>query len=182
MQAKAGSRDAFSELTRYFRPRLVALLQKRYGHSTPDAEDMAQEALSRAFQHMERFDPQYCFSTWLFTIAIRLSCDQARGAARERKRQQAWREVERIKQTERAEAHGVAVQEVERGEETMDAVALWKRAKETLKPQAYEALWMRYGEGIPIGEIANRMGKTSIGVRVLLHRARHALQGKWGKR
>lgn len=39
----------------------------------PDvAEDIVQEAFVRVFTHLERFDPRFRFSTWLFTIAKRL--------------------------------------------------------------------------------------------------------------
>lgn len=36
------------------------------------AEDIAQDAFVRALSNLDRFDPRYRFSTWLFTIAKRL--------------------------------------------------------------------------------------------------------------
>jgi len=37
------------------------------------AEDVAQEAFIEAFVHLDRFDPQYRFSTWLYKIATNLA-------------------------------------------------------------------------------------------------------------
>lgn len=36
------------------------------------AEDIVQDAFVRVLMHLDRFDPRYRFSTWLFTIAKRL--------------------------------------------------------------------------------------------------------------
>jgi len=55
--------------------------------------------------------------------------------------------------------------------------AIWESAK-SLKPDQYEALWLRYGEGFSITETARIMNTNSIRVRVLLHRARTALAKK----
>lgn len=177
IQAQAGSRDAFSELSRYFRPRLVALLESRYGNSNADAEDVAQEALAKAFVNIERFDPTYSFSTWLFTIAIRLSCDQRRSHVREQRQVEAWSEIARASQDQ----GNSTVSQVDPSWEGQDAGRIWSTAKEVLKPIQYQTLWMRYGEGRSVREIAQALGKTSIGVRVLLHRARNTLQRCWSE-
>jgi RNA polymerase sigma factor (sigma-70 family) len=54
--------------------------------------------------------------------------------------------------------------------------SLWKLAR-TLKPKQYEALWLRYGEGFSVTEVAQVMKTNQIHVKVLLHRARTALAG-----
>src|SRR5215475_7948707 len=43
-----------------------------------DAEEICQDAFLRAFQALDSFDSRYRFSTWLFTIAYRLSLNQMR--------------------------------------------------------------------------------------------------------
>jgi RNA polymerase sigma-70 factor (ECF subfamily) len=42
------------------------------------ARELAQEAFVRAWSALERFDPRYRFSTWLFRIAHNLGIDQLR--------------------------------------------------------------------------------------------------------
>ncbi len=41
------------------------------------AEDLVQEAFVRALVHLDRFDPRFRFSTWVFTIARRLYLNAA---------------------------------------------------------------------------------------------------------
>src|SRR5262245_24576295 len=81
-RVRGGCSDSSAELSRRFRPRLLNLLTEQLGCQHSDAEDIAQEALARAFQHSDRFDPRYRFSTWLYTIAVRLAHDHARSVRR----------------------------------------------------------------------------------------------------
>ena len=78
-RALDGCQDCYSELaTRYF-PRLVQLVLPRVSsRNLMDAEDVAQESLKRAFENLATFDPQYRFTTWLYTIAIRIAIDHNR--------------------------------------------------------------------------------------------------------
>lgn len=69
--AKAGDDAAMAALIRHHQPSLYAFMLKMTGR--PDvAEDVVQEAFVRVLKNLERFDPKYRFSTWLFTIAKRL--------------------------------------------------------------------------------------------------------------
>jgi RNA polymerase sigma-70 factor (ECF subfamily) len=45
-----------------------------------------------------------------------------------------------------------------------------------LPPESREALRLRYGEGMPTKEIATRLGRTDVSVRVLLSRTLQQLQ------
>jgi len=58
--------------------------------NTADAEDVAQEALLRAYRQFHRLrDPQR-FRGWLVRIAFRLALDRARSARRREQRETAW--------------------------------------------------------------------------------------------
>lgn len=67
----AGERSAAEELIRAHQPSLYGYLLRLTGRPEV-AEDVAQEAFYRALTHIERYDPRFRFSTWLFTIAKRL--------------------------------------------------------------------------------------------------------------
>jgi RNA polymerase sigma-70 factor (ECF subfamily) len=67
-KAKAGDRRAFDKLMRKYRKPVYYMLLKMV-KNTDDAEDLTQEAFTKAFSSIGRFDPQYRFSTWLFRIA-----------------------------------------------------------------------------------------------------------------
>lgn len=67
----AGDRAAAEALIRGHQPSLMGYLLRLTGRPEV-AEDVAQEAFYRALTHIERYDPRFRFSTWLFTIAKRL--------------------------------------------------------------------------------------------------------------
>jgi DNA-directed RNA polymerase specialized sigma24 family protein len=52
---------------------------------------------------------------------------------------------------------------------------LWATARRTLSVSQFTVLWLRYGEAMSIKEVATATGRTTVGVRVLLHRARAGL-------
>jgi RNA polymerase sigma-70 factor (ECF subfamily) len=69
--AAEGDQDAASGIIRHHQQSLYAYMLRMSGR--PDvAEDIVQDAFVRVLTHLERFDPRYRFSTWLFTIAKRL--------------------------------------------------------------------------------------------------------------
>jgi RNA polymerase sigma-70 factor (ECF subfamily) len=164
-RAHGGCADSCTELARRFRPRLLRLLAVQLGGQHSDAEDIAQEALARAFAHIDRFDPRYRFSTWLYTIALRLAHDFTR---RERRRP---RQVS-LDDVDCASRQTSVTLLAQRQEEVGN---LWQTAKRVLSEDQYTAMWLRYGEDLSAVEVAKVMRKSRIGVRVLLHRARLAL-------
>ena len=70
-RAKRGEAKAIEALIRQHQGALYAFLLRMSGR-TDIAEDIVQEAFVRVLKSLDRFDPQYRFSTWLFTIARRL--------------------------------------------------------------------------------------------------------------
>jgi len=74
--AADGDRDAADRLIRTHQRSLYAYLLRMCGR--PDvAEDVTQEAFVRVLSNLNRFDPRFRFSTWLFTIGRRLYMNQA---------------------------------------------------------------------------------------------------------
>jgi len=72
-----GDRDRFSELIGRYQARLVNYLY-RLLRNLDDAHDLAQEVFLKVYQALDRFDPQYRFSTWLFRVAQKAAIDQIR--------------------------------------------------------------------------------------------------------
>lgn len=70
-RARRGDRDAIAELIHAYQRPLEAFLFRLCGKHEL-AEDLAQEAFVRVIKSLDRFDDQYRFSTWLFTIGKRL--------------------------------------------------------------------------------------------------------------
>ena len=69
-RAQAGSLTCFAEIVRRFESRLFNFLLRRTG-SAADAEDLTQETFVRAYERIDRYDPRWQISTWLFVIARR---------------------------------------------------------------------------------------------------------------
>ena len=72
-----GDRDRFGELVDRYQGRLVNYLF-RLLRDVDDAHDLAQEVLVKVYQVLDRYDPQYRFSTWLFRVAQNAAIDQIR--------------------------------------------------------------------------------------------------------
>jgi RNA polymerase sigma-70 factor, ECF subfamily len=165
-RARGGCDDAFAELARRYFPRLVQLVLPRlHSSSHMDAEDVAQESLFRVFQNIDKFDPSYRFSTWLYTIAIRIAIDHNRGYRRRMALVESRHdELECLSRTQANQTLDL--------ESTESVGSIWKTAERALGKSHYTAMWLRFSEELSIEEIAKVLGKTQVGVRVLLHRAR----------
>src|SRR6476619_7900226 len=72
-----GDRDRFGDLIERYQGRLVNYLF-RLLRNADDAHDMAQEVFVKVYQVLDRYDPQYRFSTWLFRVAQNAAIDQIR--------------------------------------------------------------------------------------------------------
>ena len=72
-----GDEGAFGILVRRYQRRLTAFLGQLVG-DIELARELSQEAFIRAWSALERFNPKYRFSTWLFRIAHNLGIDQLR--------------------------------------------------------------------------------------------------------
>src|SRR5262245_20916937 len=82
LEAQRGSVQAFEELVGRFEGPLFRFLWMRTRDAAA-AEDLAQEAFLRAWQRLARYDSRWRFSTWLFTVAERLSVSACRSRGKE---------------------------------------------------------------------------------------------------
>ena len=72
-----GDQETFGELVNRYQGRLVNFLY-RLLHDHADAHDLAQEVFLKVYQALDRYDPQYKFSTWLFRVAQNAAIDRIR--------------------------------------------------------------------------------------------------------
>jgi RNA polymerase sigma-70 factor, ECF subfamily len=163
-RVRLGCVRSYEELDRRLRPRLVYLLYKRTG-SHEDAEDLAQEALLRAYRKIDQYDPGKRFSPWLFTIAIRGAIDLHR--KRQRGGQMTGEGVEHAADPRPCPAQTADQRDGQRH--------LWALADRVLGPVPRAALWLHYGEQQTTRQIAKALGINAVHVRVVLYRARRTL-------
>ncbi len=162
VQIQQGCRPAFEELVDRYGPRLLRFLVRRAG-SLQDAEDLVQETFVRVHCYVNRYRPDYGFSTWLYTIASRLASNHRRRA--------------RVSPSCTNGQGPIDPSPLDQVCQREDRANLWRMAK-TLTEDQYEVLWLRYAESMTIQEIARVTRRSQVHVRVLLFRARAGMARK----
>jgi RNA polymerase sigma-70 factor (ECF subfamily) len=72
-----GDQELYGELVKRYQGRLVNYLC-RLLRSVQEAEDLAQEVFFKLYKVLDRYDPKYKFSTWLFRVAQNAAIDRIR--------------------------------------------------------------------------------------------------------
>jgi RNA polymerase sigma-70 factor (ECF subfamily) len=73
----SGDRDLFTTLVGRYEKRLINYVY-RITHRYEEAHDLAQEIFVKVYLALDRYDPKYQFSTWLFRIAQNSAIDALR--------------------------------------------------------------------------------------------------------
>jgi RNA polymerase sigma-70 factor (ECF subfamily) len=157
--------EAFEELVFRYEGRIYAFLLNSCG-SEYDARDLAQETFVRAFQAISKFNPRLPFGPWLFTIARRKRLDRARGR----------RHLPIDDSTPEVPDNDDPAELLCREEQRRN---IWALARAVLSEAQFDALWMRYVEGMNTAEISSVVRKTQTHVKVLLFRARKTLSAEF---
>ena len=164
--AKAGCHESFEQVVGHFEKRIFHLLfhMSRNRH---DAEDLTQITFLKAYRDIQSYASGHSFGAWLFTIAKRTALNHLRSARRTEELTGDFESPTELPSTALERSDGQR--------------NIWDLAR-SLKADAYEVLWLRYGEGFSVAETARVMNTNQIRVRVLLHRARAALAKKLERR
>ena len=165
MRAQRGSMPAFAELVDRFEGRLYNFLLRRVPCAT-DAEDLTQEAFTRAWLRIGTYRPRWRFSTWLFTIGSRLAVSHSRKRSSQRS--------ERLRDDRSEPAPDLAA----RLDHAASRSRIWGVVGQAVGIEQQSALWLRYVEGMAVKDIAAVLGRTQVSVRVMLFRARAVLAQK----
>jgi RNA polymerase sigma-70 factor, ECF subfamily len=72
-----GDREGFTQLVRRYEKRVVNYVY-RITHRYEEARDLTQEIFVKVYVALDRYDPKYQFSTWLFRIAQNSAIDALR--------------------------------------------------------------------------------------------------------
>jgi len=178
--AQQGREAAFRELVRrYERP--VFSLVFRMVRDRETSEELAQETFIKVLNHIDRYQPQFKFSSWLFKIANNIAIDHLRK-----------RQIETISMD--GSPHAASAAEVEatsfdvaiRQEsalEEMEARELGsaiERAIAELRPEYRSCIVLRHVEGRSYEEIAATLDLPLGTVKTYIHRARLQLRDSLG--
>ena len=113
-----------------------------------DAEDVAQEALLKAYRNCERLRDPARFRGWLVRIAFRMALDRWRSVKRREKRETEWTEPERS-------AVGPTVEELAVASEFQ---ARLEKAMEQLPEKFRLVLLLAAIEGYTLDEVSGMLG------------------------
>jgi RNA polymerase sigma-70 factor (ECF subfamily) len=174
--ARSGSEQAYRELLgRYQRP--VFSLIYRMVRDREQAEDLAQETFVKVFNQLDRYNPKYKFSSWIFKIASNLTIDTLRKKELDTVPIDGSRHAT---DSEQVESTRITVESRgENPEEFLEAKELGEeieRAIGTLRAEYREAILLRHVEGRPYDEISEIMGVPLGTVKTYIHRARSELR------
>jgi len=166
-----GDRDRFTQLMSRYEKRVINYVY-RITHRYEDAHDLTQEIFVKVYLALDRYDPKYQFSTWLFRIAQNSAIDALR--------KKSVAEVPLVHQTdeegprEREFADGgVSPYRALKNKQLSAAI---DKAVEKLPPDYRELIQLRHFAELSYEEIAS-MKKLPLGtVKNKLFRARNLLK------
>lgn len=170
----AGEEDLFEVLVRRYQARVLSHVARMVGNRD-DALDLSQEIFVKVFGALDRYNPEYKFSTWLFRIAGNAAIDHLR------------KRRPRTVPLETTDPEGGRLSSPEyksseldpyatlRNTERGDAIA---RAIEALPPEFRELIALRHFTGLSYEEIAEVKGMPLGTVKNKLFRARAVLKDR----
>jgi RNA polymerase sigma-70 factor (ECF subfamily) len=174
--ARQGRESAFRELIgRYERP--VFSLIYRLVRDRERAEDLSQDTFIKVLNHLDRYDPSYKFSSWIFKIAHNTALDHLRRREPEtlsidgspHARTAAEVEATTLTPASTDESPEDYASSRELGQEIEVAIG-------RLRAEYRTAIMLCHVEGRPYEEIAHIMDVPLGTVKTYIHRARNELR------
>jgi RNA polymerase sigma factor (sigma-70 family) len=162
-RARAGDQTAFTEIHRRYRGELERHADRMLGDRVTGAEDVVQEAFTRAHRALLADDRELVLRPWLHTLVHNRALDELRRAAPVMLCEDA---------ADRASDAGDPARVLGRREELRavlaDVVALPARQRDVLVRHELE--------GVPHARLAQDLGITAAGTKSLANRARATLR------
>lgn len=174
--AQRGNEGAFRELIRRYERPVFSLIYRMVRDSAA-AEDLAQDAFIKVLNHLDKYRPEFKFSSWLFKIANNVAIDALRK-----------RQLDTISMD--GSPHAGSASEIEAtsfeladdAESPLDELAsrelgaIIEQAIAKLRPEYRNCIMLRHVEGRSYEEIAATLDLPLGTVKTYIHRARHQLR------
>jgi RNA polymerase sigma-70 factor (ECF subfamily) len=157
-EAAGGSLGDFEQLVRRYQVPLLRFLQRKFPRQA-DIEDVIQEAFLRAYQSLGQYRIGAPFKPWLFTIAYRISIDQAR-------------RMRIVSDAAGDDLPDSGDGPADRAASVDSANHLWQIVRGALSEECYTAVWLHYGQDLSTAEIAGILGRSRVWVKTTLLRSR----------
>ena len=181
-RVQLGDVEAYEELVRTHQRRVLAVVG-RILRGSEDVEDVAQQALSKAYFSIRRFDMRSAFGTWLYKIAVNECWDYLRKKKVRRLVYESDMSEEQLRKMDSApESSFGASQHHEDASRTAEQRQLIERLLGQLEEKDQLMLVMKEVEGFSVEEIGEVLGLNVNTVKVRLFRARGRLVETYRKR
>lgn len=167
-KAKKGNQTAFKYLLDTFWLDVYKYQLKRT-NSENDAEDIAIQTFSKAFDKIHTFDEKYVFKTWLITISKNIHIDLLRKKSSSIRIENTQEQEEKIY---------LVVDDSPTPEDRIireQNLAKLLRDIKLLKPKYQEVIQLRYFQELSYKEIASEINESISNVKVKLLRAKKLL-------
>ena len=170
-RAQNGDTEAFNPLVYKYQQKIYNLIYRKV-RDRETAKDLCQEVFLKAWQALPNFKGQCVFYSWLYQIAVNRSIDFLR--KRNRQHIVGFEELPQNADDtlQMAEVQPSPCTLLERKE----LEHIIRKATRQLPLIQRSAFYLRHWEGLPIKEIASRLGKSESTVKTYLHHARRKLQ------
>ena len=163
-RAQAGSEEAFTELVKRHSSQVYGLSLNML-RNREDAEDNLQNVLVKAFHHIDRFEGNSRFSTWLVRIAINEALMKLRK-----------RNSERISDYQEPRMFPEIEDRRQNPESQYISKELTRKAFSGLNPSLQDTFFLQKAEGWTNRELAQALGITVSTVKSRVFRARVRLR------
>ncbi len=143
-------------------PRVFGYVHGRASGNTALAEDITQQAFISAIEARNRYDGRADPVTWICAIARNALLDHYRRASRDER----WHLAVVVHEIVDP---GARLERLDQREEVIAALR-------ALSVDQRGAILLRYGDGLPVGEVARLIGRSEAATESLLSRARERLR------
>ncbi|ALC83404.1 MULTISPECIES: RNA polymerase sigma factor SigW [Bacillus] len=171
-QVKKGDRNAYADIVDIYKDKIYQLCYRMLGNAH-EAEDIAQEALIRAYVNIESYDINRKFSSWLYRIATNLTIDRIR-----KKKPDYFLDAE-VAGTDGLNMYSQIAAEGRLPEEEVISMELQGTIQEKILrlPEKYRAvIVLKYIDELSLLEISEILNIPVGTVKTRIHRGREALR------
>jgi RNA polymerase sigma-70 factor, ECF subfamily len=181
-RAQEGDVGAYEDLLRAHQRRLLAVIGGIL-RGSEDVEDVAQQALAKAYFSIRSFDSRSAFGTWLYKIAVNECWDYLRKKKVRRLVYEADLSEEQLRKLDAIPEHSFGGQRHrEDSSRRVEHRQLLERLLGELEEKDQMMLVMKEVEGFSVEEIGEVLGLNVNTVKVRLFRARGRLVDVYRKR
>jgi RNA polymerase sigma-70 factor (ECF subfamily) len=174
--AQQGRDRAFRELVRRYERPVFSLIY-RMVRDREASEDLAQDSFVKVLNHLDRYRPEFKFSSWIFKIANNVAIDYLRKRQLDTVSMDGSPHALTAAEAEASSFDVVAQQESALDElEAREIGTAIERAIARLRPEYRSCIVLRHIEGRSYEEIATTLDLPLGTVKTYIHRARNELR------